>query len=330
MKGHKVAAIITISDCHEDWQTGLSSVVNLSEYFTELHVVYPKGYKKMDESRFVGLIYRAHDEELNIALLNNVLLAVHVRPDHNVEETALVELLESAQENRRHCDHYAVRGKVDCEHVQHTYLLGFLWLLTYMDWFRALLNLGGYHTADDLRATKVIPAYPTGAVMPQYSHAWLFAIWSRIARVRTVAQGLILAPPKGGSENNFVFRNIYTHSHIGAWNAMWWLCFAVYYICFALPWWNAYFASVSYTQLLTRPSVYTVWSWVLWRNVWSPVWLALWGAQIVFCMWVVARRYKHVNLSWVFLMPVYVTLSPLVFAVARSGLWIAKMKKKEE
>jgi hypothetical protein len=348
MKGLRVAAVITLSEYHEDMTVGLQSVLKLREYFTEVHIVYPKGYPNAPgKSDFNGMPYHAHYEELTVAALAGALLVVHVRPDHGVDEPALVELLESAQENRRSCDHYAVRGRVDCDGLTRTYLLGFVWLLSYMDWFRTWLNWWGYHSVYDLRATKVVPEFPSGCIVPRYRHAWLFAVWSRVAWVRYSDQSLVVKPslrppPSAGgeakpksSEDFFVPQIIYTHPHISVWNVTWLVAFAAYYVCFALPWWNLYFENVAYTQLFVRPSLYAAWSWILWRNVLHPVWLALWGIQIVLCMWIVARRYKHASLGWVFLMPLYLTLSPLVFVLVRMGLFLPareargqKQKKK--
>lgn len=337
MKGLKVAAVITLAHAGEDMSVGLESVRKLKDYFSELHIVYPRNYVTPDkDSIAVGIPYHPHYEELTTAILGNVLLVVHVRPDHDIGEPALLELLESAQENSRTCDHYAVRGRVDCDGERYPWLLGFVWLLSYMDWFRTWLNWWGYHTVDDLRAVKVVPRFPSGCHIPSYRHAWLFAVWSRIAWIRYNAQSLIvLARPEGGQEQknpegstrppagggwttSLFFRNIYRHPHIGLWNMTWWVPFVVYYFFFALPWWNLLLRHAEYTDLFVRPSLYNAVSWLLWRNVWHPVWLALWGAQIVLCMWIVARRYKHVSLGWVVLMPVYLTLSPLVFMVVRT------------
>jgi hypothetical protein len=317
MKGLRVAAVITVSEQGEDLSVGLASVLKLRAYFTELHVVYPKDYaSEINRGALPGdFPYYAHHEELTIAKLSNALLVVHVNPAHNIDEPALLQLLENAMEKKRTCDHFAVRGTVDCGKERRTYLLGFVWFVAYMDWFRTWLNCWGYHLADDLRASKVVPEFPTGCSVPAYRHAWLFAVWSRVAAVRYSPQSLSISPLAR------LTSSLYTHPHMSVWNMTWWLTFIVYYICFALPWWNLYFENVAYTQLYVRPSLYTAWSWIMWRNVFHPVWLALWGIQIVLCMWIVARRYKHASLGWVFLMPFYVTLSPLVWVSVRGG-WI--------
>lgn len=327
MKGQKVAAVITLSDFHEDYAPALQSVVRLKEYFTGVHIVYPKNYAPPAEASILKDIpCHAHREELNPSALGDTLLLVYLRPDHAVEEAALIELLESAQENRRKCDHFAVRGRVDCEGQRHTYLLGFIWLLSFFDWFRTCINWWGYHTVDDLRAVKVTPVFPTGSIVPTYRHAWLFAIWSRIAWIRYNKHSLTVAPLRPRDYDTLVFRTVYTHPHIGLWNVQWLIGFVLYYFTFALPWWNAYFANIEYRHVFSKPSLYHAWSWIMWRNVWNPIWLALWVLQLLVCMWIVSRRYKHVSLGWVFLMPLYLTLAPLFFVVIRSGLFLSNKK----
>jgi hypothetical protein len=334
MKGRNVAAVISISGYQEGITGAIESVCRLKEYFTEVHIVHPPKYELSDSVRQAlgPLPCHTHCEELTKATLSkDTLLLVHIQPDHKVEEDALIDLLESAQESRVSCDHYAVRGKVECEHQRYPALLGFVWFVAFMDYFRTLLNARGYHNTNDLRATKVTPHFPSHSTISKYQHAWFFSLFSRIASIRFSSSSLTQIP----RDPLFVFRSIHTHAHMSIWNAQWIIGYLIYYSLFALPWWNVFLPTfgptpggpVGGSSFEPTPggsgggfvvySIKVLLHWLLHRNMFSMIWFSVWVIHILICMFIVTARYKHANLSWVFLMPVYVTLSPIVFLVAR-------------
>lgn len=317
LKGQRVAAVIQVSDYREDCSAGIESVVRLKEYFRELHIILPRKYEIPDSGRtsLAPLEVHTHYEEFAQGSLNkDTLLLVHIQPDQKVEEKALETLLESAHLHRQSCDHYAVRGKIDCEQQKRHYLLGFVWFIAYMDWFRTLFNWWGYHRTDDLRATKVVPSFPHHSVIATYQHAWIFAIFSRIASVEYINDTSLSSEPR---DDLYVFRHILTHAHMGISNIPWILSYLVYYFLFSLPWWNLFLDAPQYTEASIRSSAYILLYWIAHRNPAGWIFTVLWCIQIIVMMIIISKRFKHVNLSWVFLMPLYVTLSPLVFLVGR-------------
>lgn len=314
MKGQRVAAIIEGSSYQEDLTTSIENVILLKEYFTELHIIYPVKYEMPENlrKRLAPLIYFHHYDELTPSLISHqTLLLVHIQPDHVVDENVLIELLESAQENRKRCDHYAIRGKVDCKYQNH-YFLGFVWIIAFMDFFRTIFNAWGYHTKEDLRATKVTPVFGGHPIISEYKHAWFFSLFSRIASVR-YHPSLLLIP-----KDRYSFRSIYNHPHMSSWNLQWIIVYIVYYICFSIPWWNLFLHKPTFTEPSIKASAYIVLHWIAYRNIYNPVWLFFWCVQLITCMAVVASRFKNGNLSWVFLMPLYLTLSPIMFLAAKN------------
>lgn len=319
LKGQRVAAVIRVSDYGEDILAGVESVIRLKEYFKELHIIHPAKYEipEFDRKTLSPVVLYTHREELNQGDLNkDTLLIVHVGPDQEVNEEALNTLLESAQLHRNSCDHYAVRGKIDCEKQKHTFLLGFVWFIAFMDSFRTLFNWWGYHRTDDLRATKVIPSFPLHSTLSTYQHAWVFSLFSRIASIQYIKDTSLVTIPK---DDLYAFRHVRTHAHMGIINIPWVLCYLVYYFLFSLPWWNLFLETPQYTEASIRSSAYILLYWIAYRNPAGWVFLVVWTIQIIVMMVLVAKRFKHVNLSWIFLMPFYVTLSPFIFLVGR---WI--------
>lgn len=319
MKGQPVAAIIRGSAYEEDLTGVIKSVIKLKEYFTELHIVYPIKYEMSDAllKELAPLQYFQHYDDITPSLISpKTLLMVDFNPDHTqVDENALVLLLESAQENRKRCDHYAVRGKVNLkeQNKQHPSLLVFVWLLAFIDSFRSILNVWGYHTHEDLRATKVTPHFAAHPHISEYGHAWFFSLFSNIASIRTHSS-LISTP----SDKSYVFRTVFNHPHT---NLLSVLVFIVYYLSFALPWWNLLLPTphlLSISEFSIQTSIYVPFYWYVHRNIYNPLWFSLWIIQIIVFMGVVSSRYKNANLMWVFLMPIYLTLSPLFFLVAKN------------
>jgi len=325
MKGQKVAAVIHVSDYKEDITPALQSLSKLKEYFKEVHIVHPSNYDipRVEDKELKEKI-TTHYEELTTSLLNSSLLVVYVQPDHVIEETALVQLLEQAMEKRNTCDHYGIRGKVDCENQKYPYLLGFLWLVTILDQLRTWINLWGYHTREDLRASKITPHFPNGTTIHTYKHAWLFSYWSKIAAIQYAEGSSLLEKP---TDAFFVFRYIHNHIHMSGWNITWWVFYIIYYFGLSLPWWNVFLSEPGAPAFSIRSSVYILFYWVAYRNVFNPFWICIWLIHIVFAMWIVNSRYKHVNLMWTFLMPFYATLSPLVFLMAKIKIFEAKKRE---
>lgn len=315
MKGQPVAAIIHGTDYKEDLTEVILKIASLKEYFTEVHIIYPVKYTLSDEltKQLHPLHYHQHYDELTPSLISNkTLLLVHFHPNHEPDELALVALLESAYDNRKGCDHYAVRGKTDLKHTN-VFFMGFLYLVAFMDWFRTLFNAWGYHTHEDLRATKVTPHFSSHPTIADYGHAWFFSLFSRVASIRH-GTSLIVVP----KDSLYAFRSIYGHPHMSAWNIQWVLVYLVYYICFAIPWWNLLLPTPVFAELSIKSSFYMGIYWLIYRNVYHMVWLSFWFVQIIAYMAVVSSRFKNPNLMWTFLMPVYVTLSPLFFLVAKN------------
>lgn len=325
MKNQKVAIVLQISSYEEDATPVLQSLTKLKDYFHELHIVYPSS-SHLDMKAFSDLKDKivTHEEELITSALSTSLLLIYVQPDHAIEEAAFTQLIEQAIEKRTSCDHYAVRGKLDCQNIKYPFLLGFLWLVAVFDQFRTWANCWGYHTREDLRATKITPHFPSGTTVYAYKHAWFFSYWSRIASIQYAEGYSLMEKPKDAL---FVLRYIYNHPHLSVTNVGWWLFYLVYYFGFALPWWNVFLNEPAYREASIRSSVYILVYWIAYRNVFNPFWLCLWVFHIVIAMWIVSSRFKHAHLMWIFLMPLYVTLSPLIFLVAKNKIFLVKKDK---
>jgi hypothetical protein len=322
MKGQPVAAIIHGSSYKEDLTEVILNVIELKEYFTELHIVYPVKYEVSDElkKKLHPIHYHQHYDEITPSLVSNqTLLLVHFHANHQVDETALIALLESAYDNRKNCHHYGVRGKTDLKDFSGfgSFFLGFVWLVVFMDYWRTLLNAWGYYTNEDLIATRVTPHFSAHPTIETYRHAWLFSLFSRIASVRHNTSLLVTPSPK---DMFYAFRAIYNHPHMSAWNVQWVLAYVVYYFCFALPWWNFFLSQPIFAGISLKSSLYFGLYWATHRDIYHPVWISLWCVQIIAYMAVVSSRYKNANLSWVFLMPIYVTLSPIMFLIAKNKI----------
>jgi hypothetical protein len=318
LAGKSVAAVIYHQNQSDEELTAFikETIIPLKDYFREIHIVSASKYEVPNTLN--GITLFQHYDELSASLLcPETLLLVHFNTDQKLDENALVLLLESAQENRKRCDHYAIRGRIDSKAQNHSlqssFLFGFVWFVTFIDYFRTLFNVWGYHTNEDLRATKVTPHFCAHPTVSEYKHAWFFSLFSRIASVQYHAS-LLITP----RDDFYAFRFVRNHPHMSATNVQWWIFYTVYYVCFALPWWNLVLPNPGFKEVSVQSSIYIALYWFVYRNIYNPVWVFFWSVQIIALMLFVASRFKNANLSWVFLMPLYLTISPLFFLVSKN------------
>jgi hypothetical protein len=339
-----VSACINISQAGESPEEAIVSVLESSHLFADLHLVkksystkdnlYPTWHEDQARLKELGIDVIWHSE-FDPRLLKTRAL-VHIEPDLSILDGAFNTLTKDMDEYPN-CDHFAVSSVTVIDpsppleeegrkkglwwisrpfDLIQSFSYGFLLVIMMLDSLRSILSLFQYHRKTDLRGQLVVGTWPNRVRMaPERNYMW----WFGTGRCWTRRGGGACVQRPGIKDQGiaFVLRTINTHSYMGI--GIWLLGYALFYACFALPFWNTFLNPYS-----------RLGAWLV-RDVFHNIFWQLWYLAYVFVTGYMAWQYMDFPLLslQVLLAPVYVTLSPLIFFYGRFHTSRASWQRKK-
>lgn len=197
-----------------------------------------------------------------------------------------------------------------------TAALAYGWLLVVLvlDTLRFWLNFGAYHRNADLTGRLVSTTFPNRTVLAP--HRW-WSFWgglgSGIALPLNGAGVCLLVPNVEEQGMSFVTRLVRTHRSMG-WG-LWLFGFALYYCCFAFPWWSA-----------LLPQEYLPFWWMRQLSLNPLAWPWWWQLLQAFHLLIVTGiSLNQLHVPWglqplhILLYPLFLASAPVFFFVARES-----------
>jgi hypothetical protein len=300
----KASAVITISNQGESCQKAVKSVIGNAKFFKDVHIAYFQGGDstdyytgwKEDEETLVklGLVPIRHSI-FNLQKLET-LLRVDIPPDVEATEAAFLTLFDAmVSPSINEAGVASELALVGWEKPSPRNLLeamffhGFLIVLLMLDSMRSAFRLFSYNRTADLRATRMSLVYPN-TLRPPPNRWYMWWLFTGVATT-VPSNGTCTQDPSDEGSSLFV-RTVKTHRHL-SWIGIWWLGYFLYYVAFALPWWNTFMSPESKigAWLMRDPFA---WYWIMmylfhsaivglvaWKNV--PVYAyRLWPFHIIF------------------------------------------------
>jgi len=248
----KGSALIQISPQGESCRQAIKSILRSPKFFKDVHIVY-QAFSGEDHSFYAD--YPEHRlalkekglEPILHSVLNlqkyQTLLEIEIPPDAKVQHgTFMVGLDTMAYPS---CNEAGVSSQLSLvqyenttprEYLEAFFFYGFLLPLLFLDGCRSLVRAFQYHRTCDVRFRRLSRAYPSTTRAPP-NRWFLWWIGTGSAMSKRGHEACIQRPRDQGI--SFVMRSIKTHRYLN-WIGTWWVGLALYYVLFALPWWNLF------------------------------------------------------------------------------------------
>jgi len=355
-EGRLVSVAIEVSRFDEDPTNAFESVVACKEYIADVHIVRAGGVpetdplwgglaKRLNEAGIDKVCVHA-DGTLDVKRLRCMAL-VRVPSDMIVTSKAFGELVHDMVDYAGVYDHYAVTSTLSVDRFEVTkdgseevslpisagalygaLSYGFLLVVLAFDTLRSFATLFRYHRTCDLRGQMVYHAYPNRVQLARRN--WLlWWFYTGISPPRRVDNSCAQAPAVRDQGWTFTLRYIRTHASMG-WGVWWIFGFAAYYYLFSIPWWVWWRAATvgvekgstilfSWWMIISPREFFTYM--ISTRDLGAIHWLSFHTLHLCFVAYLV---HQHVRTPFGLLLfaqtllyPVYLTLAPIMFLLAR-------------
>lgn len=351
----KGSALIEISSQGESCRPAVKSILKNHRFFKDVHIVY-HGYSGETHVFYPG--WEAHHQQLKDlglapkchAYLNlqplETLLLVRVPPDMKAKEGAFIAGLDSMAYPS--CNEAGVSSQLSlveyenttsAEYLEAFIFYGFLLPLLFFDACRSLVRLFQYTRTCDLRFERLSRVYPD-TNRPPPNRWFLWWIGTGISMTKRGYNACIQMPRDQGIA--FLMRTIKTHRHLH-WIGIWWIGLVIYYVMFALPWWNLILSSDHGLGSYIVRDIYK-WQWILWYLLHILILgLTTWSSVDAYPSYALLNRFQlplfgRCEISFlglhVLMSSLYLTFLPLMIVICKvyqlkSGVSGKKKKKRE-
>jgi len=246
----KGSALIQISTQGESCRNAIKSILKAPKFFEDVHIVF-QAFTGDDHSFYPD--YANHRKELIKLGLDPILhstlnlqkyqtlLEIEIPPDCKAKPGTFMSGLDSMAYPS--CNEAGVSSQLSLvqfedttakEHLEAFCFYGFLLPLLFLDACRSFIRAFQYHRTADVRFRRLSQVYPSTNRAP--SDRWfLWWIGTGISISKRGHDACIQRPREQGI--SFVMRTIKTHRYLN-WIGVWWIGLGLYYVLFALPWWN--------------------------------------------------------------------------------------------
>lgn len=314
--------VIRVSDHRENAENVLGTVAEFHQHFKAVYYVdsqYQDKSKPFDSwDDLVGALRKSNVPVHVVGGLDLMRLPdtvkdrlIEIHPYTMLKQGAFQvlddTLLQLQQAGYERIVHYGLQSIIYIQEPTNRSLLlsvyhaitgyGFLMVMHWIDFWWRLWSRGKIYTERDVRAHYVVHTYKR-AYVPDAS--FTDRLWNRgTMPMHSGRKTALFIPPRAWSGWKTVRYTINTHSHQG-WGLWWVGFFFILYYWFALPWWNL----LSVTSI-TRPLV-------------GPLTLALYLFNTAILWWGTSQSlYVPQQAILCVLFPIYVTLYPLAWFIAR-------------